>query len=279
MAVPAPAAAPVGRSASGTARLNDREIFEAMQAGRPVPAPVTDERSHPAEPTPTRGASADDAPSEGSSPEGVRDEVRATRLRGGGEAHRGRRRGRDGEPGERASHGRSDRRAGRPSRPSHSVRGTADEVANTGRDKAPAPPPPGSTEAKPVLRNDALIAALERGAPIPPIDDPTVEGAASDAGKDGTRRRRGRGRREERRALEPGEARLWLNVGRSDGYESDALGTALGGLGARRELIHALEVLDTFSYVTVAEVDAPAFQALSGTTLGEKTVKIEPARK
>lgn len=77
----------------------------------------------------------------------------------------------------------------------------------------------------------------------------------------------------------PGQARLWVGLGKGDAADDDALKAALESLGAPAGKILGVSLRSTYSHVTVAEEDVSAFEALTGKTLGEKTVKVERARK
>ena len=72
----------------------------------------------------------------------------------------------------------------------------------------------------------------------------------------------------------PGNLRLWVNLGKADGVDEASFGTALTALGAPTDKMAKLELRGTYSYVHVAEGDAPAFEALAGKQHGEKALKI-----
>ena len=141
---------------------------------------------------------------------------------------------------------------------------------------------------------------MQSGQPLPPIDDPTTESASDSAPSDRPPRRErseraerpGRGERkesreprapreprEERAEVAPGNVRLWVNLGKADGVDEAGLGTALSALGAPSEKAARLELRGTYSYVHVAEGDAPAFESLAGKQHGAKELKIERARR
>ncbi|QRN99477.1 DEAD/DEAH box helicase [Archangium violaceum] len=77
----------------------------------------------------------------------------------------------------------------------------------------------------------------------------------------------------------PGQARLWVGLGRSDGLDEAALTSALEGLGAPAGKVQRVELKPTYAYVFIADEDVPAFEALNGKQHGEKTLKLERARR
>ena len=79
--------------------------------------------------------------------------------------------------------------------------------------------------------------------------------------------------------MAPGNVRLWVNFGKADGVDEAGLGTALSSLGAPSDKVAKLELRGTYSYVHVAEGDAPAFESLAGKQHNAKEVKIERARR
>jgi ATP-dependent RNA helicase DeaD len=80
--------------------------------------------------------------------------------------------------------------------------------------------------------------------------------------------------------LPAGQARLWVNLGRSDKLDSDAaVSAALEGAGAPLGKVVRVELRPTFSYVIVAEGDVAAFEAVSGKTHEAKSLKVERARR
>ncbi|HZA51783.1 MAG TPA: DEAD/DEAH box helicase [Myxococcaceae bacterium] len=79
-------------------------------------------------------------------------------------------------------------------------------------------------------------------------------------------------------AEEPGQARLWVSLGKSDSLDERGVQTALEATGAPAGKVIRVLLRPTFSYVIVAEEDVASFEALSGRTHGEKTVKVERAR-
>jgi len=77
----------------------------------------------------------------------------------------------------------------------------------------------------------------------------------------------------------PGQVRLWLNLGSSDGLDEAGLRAALEGLGAPVAKVARLDLRPTYAYVFVPEGDAPAFEAIAGRTHAGKSLKIERARR
>ncbi|PTL83760.1 DEAD/DEAH box helicase [Vitiosangium sp. GDMCC 1.1324] len=77
----------------------------------------------------------------------------------------------------------------------------------------------------------------------------------------------------------PGQARLWVGVGRSEVADEAALTGALESLGAPAGKVQRVELKPTYAYVFVADEDVAAFEALNGKQHGEKTLKLERARR
>lgn len=127
-----------------------------------------------------------------------------------------------------------------------------------------------------------MFELMQSGQPLPPIEDPTD---SSPPAAELTERpaRRGRGERkeprEERVPVAPGNLRLWVNLGKADGVDEASLTTALSALGAPSEKVARMDLRGTYSYVHVAEGDAPVFESLAGKQHGEKALKIERARR
>jgi ATP-dependent RNA helicase DeaD len=237
-----------------TARLTDRALFEAIQAGAPLP-PTEPEAPAPeaAEPEASQLEPARPARPREDGPR-RHDEVRATRARaeGAGEGRRDRLR-------ERRPRGPREARPAAHAREEGAPR--VGEVAST-RDPA---------------ADRALLEALQTGQPLPPIEDPTVGTGPAPEGEGGDKRRRAR--RPELAPLEPGETRLWLNLGRADGLDLSSLQTALEAAGAPAAKLRRTELRGTFSYLIVAEPDVAAFEAVEGKTHQEKSIKLERARR
>ncbi|WNG44706.1 DEAD/DEAH box helicase [Archangium minus] len=97
----------------------------------------------------------------------------------------------------------------------------------------------------------------------------------------GTRERPPRPPRPERTETPevPGQARLWVGLGRSDVADEAALTTALETLGAPAGKVQRIELKPTYAYVFVADEDVAAFEALNGKQHGEKALKLERARR
>jgi ATP-dependent RNA helicase DeaD len=172
------------------------------------------------------------------------------------------------------------------------------------------PPPPRRPAAGKKMSDRELFEALQRGE-APPIPDPTADDEptnpdevravrrAPSASNEirGTRearppredrppRREGaeRERRPRREKSDvappaPGQVRIWLNLGSLDGLDATTLPTALEGAGAPAGKVQRADVLRSFSYLFVAEEDVAGFEGLAGKKQGEKTIKIERAKK
>ncbi|HSP80725.1 MAG TPA: DbpA RNA binding domain-containing protein, partial [Myxococcaceae bacterium] len=96
-------------------------------------------------------------------------------------------------------------------------------------------------------------------------------------------RQRPRGSRERPARVEqpevPGQARLWVGLGRSEGLDEAGVTAALEATGAPAGKVQRVELRPTYAYVFIAEEDVPAFEALNGQPHGEKTLKLERARR
>ncbi|AKJ06877.1 ATP-dependent RNA helicase DeaD [Archangium gephyra] len=91
--------------------------------------------------------------------------------------------------------------------------------------------------------------------------------------------RRERTERPESTPEVPGQARLWVGLGRDAVQDEAAVTSALESLGAPAGKVQRVELKPTYSYVFVADEDVPAFEALNGKQHGEKTLKLERARR
>jgi len=111
-------------------------------------------------------------------------------------------------------------------------------------------------------------AASRRERP-PRRDRPAESGVSAEEGP----------RRSPRAPEVPGQVRLWLNLGASDGLDEAAVRAALEALGAPAGKVARLELRPTYTYAFVSEADAAAFEALSGRTHAGKALKIERARR
>ena len=80
-------------------------------------------------------------------------------------------------------------------------------------------------------------------------------------------------------ASTPGQIRLWMNLGSSEGLDAAGITAALEELGAPSGKLIRLDVRPTYSYGFVAEEDAAAFEKLNGQQRGEKTLRLERARR
>ena len=80
-------------------------------------------------------------------------------------------------------------------------------------------------------------------------------------------------------ASTPGQVRLWMNLGSSEGLDAAGITAALEALGAPAGRLIRLDVRPTYSYGFVAEDDAAAFEKLDGQARGDKTLRLERARR
>ena len=254
--------------------------MEKAQSTDPAAAPGTEGEASTAAP-PMSGHSRGERPKEDRPP-------RREAREGGRDSGRRESRGRDRED-------RPPRREPRPSEEKTISTGAPALAPAEGSAPAPAAP---RAPAKKRLTDREMFELMQSGQPLPPIDDPTTESssseiaserpprrARSDRGADRPERsdRPGHGERreprEERAEVAPGNVRLWLNFGKADGVDEAGLGTALSSLGAPSDKVAKLELRGTYSYVHVAEGDAPAFESLAGKQHNAKEVKIERARR
>ncbi len=97
----------------------------------------------------------------------------------------------------------------------------------------------------------------------PPRRDRPEEGAAPAAPEPGT----------------PGQVRLWMNVGSSEGLDAAGITAMLEGMGAPAGKVQRVDVKQTYSYAFVAEEDAAVFEKLDGQKRGEKSLRLERARR
>ncbi|MBL8923486.1 MAG: DEAD/DEAH box helicase [Myxococcaceae bacterium] len=198
-----------------------------------------------------------------------------------------RRERRDRPPRERSESGSrtSDRELFEQSR-AHSSEAPTPAAGTTGTQQVASVAP-----SRPKLSDRELFERLQRGEPLPPIDDPTASsGGASQVARE-ARPRRERGEREERgerRRREPreqtpveaGHARLWLNLGKLDGIDEGGLPAALEALGAPAGKVQKTELRGSYSYIHVADGDVATFEGLMGKLHnGEKALKVERARE
>jgi ATP-dependent RNA helicase DeaD len=77
----------------------------------------------------------------------------------------------------------------------------------------------------------------------------------------------------------PGQARLWVSLGKNLTPDEAAVQGALEAAGAPQGKVLRVLLRPTYSYVVVAEEDAPAFEALTGKPHGETTLKVERSRR
>jgi ATP-dependent RNA helicase DeaD len=89
-----------------------------------------------------------------------------------------------------------------------------------------------------------------------------------------------RPRSKSRSAIEPapGQAKLWIGLGKAEGLDEGDLRDALTGLGAPGDKVIALDLRPGFTYAIVAEADVAAFEAASGRQHNGRAVRMERAR-
>jgi len=79
--------------------------------------------------------------------------------------------------------------------------------------------------------------------------------------------------------LQPGQVRVWVNLGKTDGVaDAAAVVAALEAAGAPAGKVATTELRGTYSYVLVQEEDAAAFEAITGKLHGQKALRVERAR-
>jgi hypothetical protein len=72
--------------------------------------------------------------------------------------------------------------------------------------------------------------------------------------------------------------RLWINLGSQEYETPDALREELSKVSASTALIQSLDLRPSFSFALVPEEKAKDLEALTGTTVGTKSLKIEKAK-
>jgi ATP-dependent RNA helicase DeaD len=73
--------------------------------------------------------------------------------------------------------------------------------------------------------------------------------------------------------------RLWVNLGKASGLDAAGVTAALEAAGAPAGKVQHIELLGAFSYVFVSEADVAGFEAATGKKHGERSIKIERAKK
>ncbi|NOK38580.1 DEAD/DEAH box helicase, partial [Corallococcus exercitus] len=124
---------------------------------------------------------------------------------------------------------------------------------------------------------------------VPEADAPGFEALNGKAHNDKPlklERHRPRGQREERRPRHealpdvPGQARLWVGLGRQEGLDEAGVTAALEAAGAPAGKVLRTDLRPTYAYVFVAEEDVAGFEATHGKPHGEgKTLKVERAKR
>jgi ATP-dependent RNA helicase DeaD len=129
--------------------------------------------------------------------------------------------------------------------------------------------------------------AHERPAKRQPRGDPKRQAVSRSPGSDtaspeppvSTERRDEREKTGPEGKKETASAKLWVNLGKSDGLDAPGVISALESAGAPPGKIVRAEVRDAYSYVLVDKQELPAFEALEGRMHGEKALRIERAKR
>jgi ATP-dependent RNA helicase DeaD len=149
-------------------------------------------------------------------------------------------------------------------------------------EKTAAPPSGGDGAGAKRPSDREIFEAMKAGKPIPITVEPSSGGTEPD-GSAGVGRRERRPRRgpanDNVRAAEPGQARLWVNLGRAGGLDEGGVQKALEDAGAPAGKVAHVEVLNAFSFVFVPEAEVAAFEGVSGKKHGERPIKVERAKK
>jgi ATP-dependent RNA helicase DeaD len=77
----------------------------------------------------------------------------------------------------------------------------------------------------------------------------------------------------------PGEVKLWTNLGMDDGMDEAKMPAALEAAGAPAGKVLRMELRPTYAYVFVADEDAAGFEATHGKPHGDRTLKVERAKR
>ncbi len=145
--------------------------------------------------------------------------------------------------------------------------------------------PAGLQDAGPKRPSDReIFEAMQAGRPL----QLTVEASSPSTGGEGAERGERKERRERRRRepsggnvrqAEPGQARLWVNLGKASNLDAAGVTAALEAAGAPAGKVQHVELLGAFSYVFVPEEDVAGFEGANGKKHGERSIKIERAKK
>ena len=98
-------------------------------------------------------------------------------------------------------------------------------------------------------------------------------------------RHRPRGQRPERRPRHEalpeveGQTRLWVGLGKQDGLDEAGVAAALEAAGAPAGKVLRTDLRPTYAYVFVADEDVAGFEATHGKAHGERTLKVEQAKR
>ncbi len=128
-----------------------------------------------------------------------------------------------------------------------------------------------------------MFEAMQAGRPIPQSVEAKVATESAAAAEPAGEKRARRPRRADGagavRAAEPGQVRLWVNLGKASGLDAAGVTATLEAAGAPAGKVQHVELLGAFSYVFVPEGDAAGFEAASGKKHGERSIKVERAKK
>jgi len=136
------------------------------------------------------------------------------------------------------------------------------------------------------LSDRELFEALQSGQPLPWIEDPTSgprerRAERHDEAEEAHAERHSRRPQKKRRSAEPapeGMVRLWINLGSQEYASQEALREGLCSLNASAQALTSIDVRPSFSFALAPEEKAKDLEALTGTMLGTKSLKIEKAK-
>jgi len=237
-----------------------------------APAPVEGEAAAPA-PVPAPDLPRDEAPR----PERPRDRDRDRERRP--------RRGEEGPRRDREREGSRRRDRGGRDRGEQAAREPA-AATSAGGEQPPVRTPVGEPPVVPPGMEfwEAWVEQRTQSSPAPalppeggaePVEGTAAEAAASSV-ENGAEGSEGESRAPA--PVEPGMARLYLNLGRRDGVRTDEVVQLLAERAGLAEAPR-VQVRNTHTYITVREEDAQrVITSLNGGTFGERALLCEPAR-
>ncbi|MCL2626718.1 MAG: DEAD/DEAH box helicase [Cystobacterineae bacterium] len=144
------------------------------------------------------------------------------------------------------------------------------------------------------LSDRELFEALQSGQPLPWIGDPTAEPGESKEERAEQRREHRERREKERRErnskrlvkkqrpqepLPEGMVRLWINLGTQECGTQEAFCEELSKVGVSTDAFQSVDLRPNFSFALVSEEKAESLEALSGAKIGNKSLKIERAKR